>query len=260
MPHTNSKEWLKRNKLSNRKPSSSKKTSSSGGSKTVRRPHAVEYDEKDRYEYLTGFSARKKAGKLAAQERAAQKAREEKLEFRRQLKDARMSKIKEAIDQQTEWYGIDAFEGQVGTAPSNQPRPARTVEKFVERSNDGVVSGPSQTTTTTVTIEPLEVDHTVLMAHPTNPQPHSNYQPHPDRNFHNIQSSSSSSAATRKSRDGPDTTQSRKTISNRVKSSSKINKKKKIPYESKATRTIERVKKQAKRASKSSQKKSPRKK
>jgi hypothetical protein len=56
-------------------------------------------------EYLTGFSARKKAGKAAALERASQRAREEKLEFRRQLKDARLSKIKEAIDQQTEWYG-----------------------------------------------------------------------------------------------------------------------------------------------------------
>ncbi|OAV94684.1 hypothetical protein PTTG_26903 [Puccinia triticina 1-1 BBBD Race 1] len=130
MPHTNSKEWLKRNKLSNRKPSSSKKTSSSGGSKTVRRPHAVEYDEKDRYEYLTGFSARKKAGKLAAQERAAQKAREEKLEFRRQLKDARMSKIKEAIDQQTEWYGSGYSTKQSAEAGTDRRKVCRTVERW----------------------------------------------------------------------------------------------------------------------------------
>ncbi|KAA1089382.1 hypothetical protein PGT21_016064 [Puccinia graminis f. sp. tritici] len=268
MPHTNSKEWLKRNKLPNRKPSSTKKTNSGSGFKTARRPQAVEYDEKDRYEYLTGFSARKKAGKLAAQERAAQRAREEKLEFRRQLKDARMSKIKEAIEQQTEWYGIDAFEGQ-DPVSNSQPKPTRTVEKFVEQSKDGTGSG-SHTTTTTVTIEPLEVDHTVLMVNPSHHQPQSNYQPHPDRNFHNMQSSSSS--ATRKSRDAPDyknpvqsTHQSRNTTVNNKKtksssSSSKNNKKKKIPYESKATRSIERVKKQAKRDSKSSQKKSSRRK
>ncbi|KAI9602821.1 hypothetical protein H4Q26_002125 [Puccinia striiformis f. sp. tritici PST-130] len=234
MPHTNSKEWLKRNKLPNRKPLSSKKSTGSTDSRTGRRPQLVEYDENDRYDYLTGFSARKKAGKVAAQGRAALKAREEKLEFRRQLKDARMSKIKEAIDQQTEWYGIDTFAGleelDQPTNTSHQTRPTtRKVEKFVEQSKDGT-GAQSQTTTT--------------------------LPPHPDRNFHNIQPSSSSGI--RKLPVGTDhyqqpqrTTDSSRKTSTRFAaagggSKTKSNKKKKIPYESKATRTIERVKKQAK--------------
>ncbi|KAH9463355.1 hypothetical protein MJO29_008388 [Puccinia striiformis f. sp. tritici] len=271
MPHTNSKEWLKRNKLPNRKPLSSKKSTGSTDSRTGRRPQLVEYDENDRYDYLTGFSARKKAGKVAAQGRAALKAREEKLEFRRQLKDARMSKIKEAIDQQTEWYGIDTFAGleelDQPTNTSHQTRPTtRKVEKFVEQSKDG--TGAHSQTTTTVTIEPLELDHTVLMTNPEHhyqPPPSNSYLPHPDRNFHNIQPSSSSGI--RKLPVGTDhyqqpqrTTDSSRKTSTRFAaagggSKTKSNKKKKIPYESKATRTIERVKKQAKRDSKSSSKK-----
>ncbi|KAH9452600.1 hypothetical protein Pst134EB_016554 [Puccinia striiformis f. sp. tritici] len=302
MPHTNSKEWLKRNKLPNRKPLSSKKSTGSTDSRTGRRPQLVEYDENDRYDYLTGFSARKKAGKVAAQGRAALKAREEKLEFRRQLKDARMSKIKEAIDQQTEWYGsrsqltwspsnldtssekefhilsnlcwrflVDTFAGleelDQPTNTSHQTRPTtRKVEKFVEQSKDG--TGAQSQTTTTVTIEPLELDHTVLMTNPEHhyqPPPSNSYLPHPDRNFHNIQPSSSSGI--RKLPVGTDhyqqpqrTTDSSRKTSTRFAaagggSKTKSNKKKKIPYESKATRTIERVKKQAKRDSKSSSKK-----
>ncbi|KAI9617449.1 hypothetical protein KEM48_004902 [Puccinia striiformis f. sp. tritici PST-130] len=86
-----------------------------------------------------------------------------------------MSKIKEAIDQQTEWYGIDTFAGleelDQPTNTSHQARPTtRKVEKFVGQSNDG--TGAQSQTTTTVTIEPLELDHTVLM---TNPEHH--YQP-----------------------------------------------------------------------------------
>ncbi|PLW10370.1 hypothetical protein PCANC_20719 [Puccinia coronata f. sp. avenae] len=256
MPHTNSKEWLKRNKLPSKKPSGAKNPSGSTGFKLARRPRLVEYDEKDRYEYLTGFSARKKAGKAAALERASQRAREEKLEFRRQLKDARLSKIKEAIDQQTEWYGIDAFEGQQNLETGGQVKPTRVVEKFVEKSAGGAVS--QSHTTTTVTIEPLEVDHSVLMANPDTRAPassHSHYQPHPDRNFHKI--SSSSSTPKPPPHDRTDNKPRGLSKTSKPKSNNKTNKKKKIPYESKATRSIERVKKQAKRDSKSKKASAP---
>ncbi|POV94082.1 hypothetical protein PSHT_16439 [Puccinia striiformis] len=71
MPHTNSKEWLKRNKLPNRKPLSSKNRLPRPTPELAVNLKLVEYDENDRYEYLTGFSARKKAGEVAAQGRAA---------------------------------------------------------------------------------------------------------------------------------------------------------------------------------------------
>ncbi|KAH9469704.1 hypothetical protein MJO28_004437 [Puccinia striiformis f. sp. tritici] len=86
-----------------------------------------------------------------------------------------MSKIKEAIDQQTEWYGIDTFAGleelDQPTNTSHQARPTtRKVEKFVGQSNDG--TGAQSQTTTTVTIEPLELYHTILMSDPEH-----HYQP-----------------------------------------------------------------------------------
>ncbi|KNZ62825.1 hypothetical protein VP01_121g7 [Puccinia sorghi] len=249
MPHTNSKEWLKRNKLRNRNgPSSDKHSNNTPGSssnKTPRRAQVVEYDEKDRYEYLTGFSARKKAGKVAAQERAARRAREEKLEFRRQLKDARLSKIKEAIDQQTEWYGIDAFEGGMETKATT----GRS-EKFVEKS---------ATATTTVTIEDMEVDHNVLIDKSSKnhgPDSHCHYQPHPERNFDRTCSTSTGKKVDngdKAQRQGGDGRMSAGS-SSKVKKSN-TNKKKKIPYESKATRSIARAKRESKRKGKPSRRK-----
>ncbi|KAI9608723.1 hypothetical protein H4Q26_004909 [Puccinia striiformis f. sp. tritici PST-130] len=162
-----------------------------------------------------------------------------------------MSKIKEAIDQQTEWYGIDTFAGleelDQPTNTSHQARPTtRKVEKFVGQSNDG--TGAQSQTTTTVTIEPLELYHTILMSDPEHHYQPVQQLPPPSRSefsqhatfifLRNSKTPGRSAAAGGGSK-------------------TKSNKKKKIHYESKATRTIERVKKQAKHDSKSSPKKNP---
>lgn len=248
MPHTNSKKRVKTSK-----PAKRRKPQIDSNSKTRSlRPRAVVFDENDRYNYLTGFSTRKKAAKLAAQERAIERAKEEKRELRRQLKQTRLSKIKESIEQQAEWYGTDAFSELEDLRPGSD-RPESNIKTFIEESQDRNFDGQVHTRTTTVTIEPLEVDHTVLM----NPSQISAHFPYPSKpqDSHTHQDPNGS-------RRGQSYNQS--SVSNRKthsakESREKKNKKKKVPYESKATRTIERVKKQSKRKSKSIKKQSSKK-
>ncbi|KAG0141491.1 hypothetical protein CROQUDRAFT_110442 [Cronartium quercuum f. sp. fusiforme G11] len=103
MPHTNSRERNRSRATKGTKKFGPKSSSASILTKSSR--SAAVYDDAARHEYLTGFSTRKKAAKLAAQQRTLKRAREEKLEIRRQLKAARLAKVKENVEEQAEWYG-----------------------------------------------------------------------------------------------------------------------------------------------------------
>jgi len=78
----------------------------------------VVFDDDARREYLTGFSKRKKEKKDAAKERALAKGREEKLEMRKQIRDARKEQAAANIAQAREYYGDDAEDGALEAGAS----------------------------------------------------------------------------------------------------------------------------------------------
>ncbi|EGG08713.1 uncharacterized protein MELLADRAFT_115950 [Melampsora larici-populina 98AG31] len=243
MPHTNSKERNKRRAELRTKHKGSKSASSQFPFKTDRK--AAVFDDTARHEYLTGFSTRKKAAKLAAQQRATRREREERLELRRQLKATRLAKVKENLEMQAEYYGDDAF----ATIELDQllPKHTETYEnedeeriKDEERYEDeeepkGQSNKDASKSQTTVTVEAFSVDHTVL----TESQPSSSHQT-TDPSF-----SKPTKPSTSTSRDG-----FKKPFDHSSTGPTKKKKPGRIPYESKATRKIERAKKQRKRTEK----------
>ncbi|KAI3391696.1 hypothetical protein diail_6941 [Diaporthe ilicicola] len=69
-------------------------------SKKRKATHAVEeinFDNSARQEYLTGFHKRKVQRQKHAQEEAARRAREEKIEFRKQLREDRKKQVEEHV-------------------------------------------------------------------------------------------------------------------------------------------------------------------
>lgn len=69
-------------------------------SKKRKATHTVEeitFDDSARQEYLTGFHKRKVQRQKHAQEEAAKKAREEKIEFRKQLREDRKKQVEEHV-------------------------------------------------------------------------------------------------------------------------------------------------------------------
>ncbi|KAK2602552.1 hypothetical protein N8I77_009070 [Diaporthe amygdali] len=69
-------------------------------SKKRKATHAVEevtFDNSARQEYLTGFHKRKVQRQKHAQEEAAKRAREEKIEFRKQLREDRKKQVEEHV-------------------------------------------------------------------------------------------------------------------------------------------------------------------
>lgn len=250
MPHTNSKERNKRRAELRSKHKGPKSASSQFPFKTDRK--AAVFDDAARHEYLTGFSTRKKAAKLAAQQRATRREREERLELRRQLKATRLAKVKENLDMQAEYYGDNAF----ATIELDQLLPKHT-ETYVDEDQDedeigneeqyededeteGQSSKEPAKSQTTVTVEAFSIDHTVL----NEPKPSgSNYTT--DQSLSNFTKSHKSTTRDRNSGDY-------KKSSDHSTGPPKKKKPGKIPYESKATRKIERAKKQRKRDEKTS--------
>ncbi|KAH9811427.1 nucleolar protein 12-domain-containing protein [Melampsora americana] len=247
MPHTNSKERNKRRaELRASKPKGSKSASSQFPFKTGR--NAAVFDDTARHEYLTGFSTRKKAAKLAAQQRAIRREREERLELRRQLKATRLAKVKENLEMQAEYYGDDAF----ASIELDQLLPKHT-ETYVNEDEDEIEDkeqdededekeGHSKKEVskaqTTVTVEAFSVDHTVL----TEAQPSG-------RHFTTDQSHlNSKKLQTFTSRER--TSSELEKPSNHSTIQTKKKKPGRIPYESKSTRKIERAKKERKRSEK----------
>ncbi|POW18555.1 hypothetical protein PSHT_05690 [Puccinia striiformis] len=141
-----------------------------------------------------------------------------------------MSKIKEAIDQQTEWYGIDTFAGlEELDQPTNTSHQARPTTRKVENPLRQQLPPPSRSE---------------FSQHATFIFPGIRKLPVGTDHYHQPQRTTYSS---------------QETFDQVCRCwwwcKTKSNKKKKIHYESKATRTIERVKEQAKHDSKSSPKK-----
>ncbi|MBW0510232.1 hypothetical protein O181_049947 [Austropuccinia psidii MF-1] len=216
MPHTNS-----RSKSDSRTAFQKKSQPFKNHKSSSSRPQIAVYDEQARHDYLTGFSARKKEAKAAAQERAKNRARAEKLELRRQLRATRLSKVQESIAEHDEWYGVESFTGLEPSQPLDNGAQKQTfIEEFEQ--------GPSELTSTTVIIEPMEIDHSVLLdptISKTSKCSKSKYDAQ-DRQF----------SGTGKGQ------------TDKIQSAKKA---KRIPYESKATRKIERAKKQRRREAKS---------
>ncbi|KAG0141831.1 hypothetical protein CROQUDRAFT_98323, partial [Cronartium quercuum f. sp. fusiforme G11] len=146
------------------------------------------------------------------------------------LKAARLAKVKENVEEQAEWYGDDAF----ATVALDQLIPKRTetydggdTKEYDPQNQDDEEFSNSKTT---VTVEAFSVDHSVL-------------------------ADQTPTASTSKTFDRtPSNSLPQNYIGTKQSSQSSRGKKKvgKIPYESKATRSIDRAKKQRKREEKSS--------
>ncbi|KAI8454578.1 hypothetical protein BY996DRAFT_7085038 [Phakopsora pachyrhizi] len=228
MPHTNSKSYIP---TRNRKKFENNASSSNKYKNERKKNDVVKFDELDRFQYLTGFSARKKLAKEASKKRALERSKKERLEFRRELRQNRLNKVKETLEQQTEYYGVDAF-STIDTehiTSGGKTQKIDTERKILKESGikerpDGLI----ETTETTVTIEPFEIDHSVLIDQEDS-------KSHLKKNFDHLKTHSTRSNSFKSS--------SSKSASN----SKKNHRKGKIAYESKATKNIERKKKQRKK-------------
>lgn len=152
MVHSSSK----RVKSNKGKGKSSSTTSSSGRPAKIRKVKEVVFDPDARKEFLTGFSKRKQARKLAVRHKAIAREKEELLDSRKALRDERKERAAHNVKTAKELYG------DAGSSSEAEEDGSKGSNSDSDDSDDSSHEPPAPTAAyesselrTTVHIEPL---------------------------------------------------------------------------------------------------------
>ncbi|KAL1855765.1 hypothetical protein VTK73DRAFT_8477 [Phialemonium thermophilum] len=192
----------------------------------------ISFDDNARAEYLTGFHKRKQARIKHAQEMAAQKARQERIELRKQLREERKQAVEEhvkAVNKMLAEAQKAGTEDADGTAASEEEEEWGGIQdeeppKPVDREEEYVDEGRF----TTVTVESVTIDKEGIHKPP----------PEVENEDEEEEGNHSEGKTTAEGPEGEDSARPRKVGPKR--------KKKKFRYETKLERQISERKRKAK--------------
>ncbi|KAF1914988.1 nucleolar protein 12-domain-containing protein [Ampelomyces quisqualis] len=223
---------------------------------TVTAPEKIEFNPSAREEYLTGFHKRKVARQKFAQEEIAKKEKEEKLRFRRELRQQRKVDLEKHVEEVnrlvkqangdiTELHGIESTDDEDEDADGDGDGDAAAAEEFTGFAEPPPINQEDEYIDedkyTTVTIESVAISRQGFS------RPDDTSGPVPDADLTTEKDDQAKDSADAKHAVKRDANGKRIWTKERPRTEWPKKKKKKFRYESKAERKVARYKEGAKK-------------